>query len=122
MLEALESQMGIVTPALRLAGISRTQYYTWLKDDAPFKAASRIAKDVALDFAESQLQKNIKKSNVTAQIFYLKTQGKSRGYIERTETGGIDLTNLTTEQLERYIGGEDLLSVLGGNRNADSDA
>ena len=42
-------------------------------------------KDVTLDFAESQLHKQIKEGNTTATIFLLKTLGKKRGYVERQE-------------------------------------
>ena len=36
-------------------------------------------------FVESSLMKAIEGGNVTAMIFYLKTQGKGRGYVERSE-------------------------------------
>ena len=42
------------------------------------------------DFAESELMKLIKDGNVAATIFFLKTQGKARGYIERQEVTGAD--------------------------------
>ena len=38
-----------------------------------------------LDLAESNLIKNIQEQDNTAIIFYLKTQGKNRGYVERQE-------------------------------------
>ena len=41
-----------------------------------------------LDLAETKLIEAIGKGNMTAIIFYLKTQGKERGYIERFEAGG----------------------------------
>jgi hypothetical protein len=40
---------------------------------------------VALDFAESQLHKQIQSGEVSSTIFYLKTKGKKRGYVERSE-------------------------------------
>jgi hypothetical protein len=36
------------------------------------------------------LDKGMKDGNMTAIIFYLKTQGKSRGYVERQEVTGAD--------------------------------
>lgn len=41
-----------------------------------------------LDLAETKLIEQIGKGNMTAIIFYLKTQGKERGYIERVENTG----------------------------------
>ena len=44
-----------------------------------------VEKENLLDLAESKLIANIKDQDNTAIIFYLKTQGKKRGYIEKTE-------------------------------------
>jgi hypothetical protein len=85
MLEALEKSLGIVTSACKSVDISRETHYRWLREDAEYKAAVDSLSDVALDFAESQLHKQIKDGNSTATIFFLKTKGKKRGYVERQE-------------------------------------
>jgi hypothetical protein len=85
MLEALEKSLGVVTSACKTVDISRETHYRWLREDADYKAAVEGLSDVALDFAESQLHKQIKEGNSTATIFFLKTKGKKRGYIERQE-------------------------------------
>jgi hypothetical protein len=85
MLDALEKSLGVVTAACKAVGIGRTTHYLWMQEDAEYKAAVEALSDVALDFAESQLHKQIKEGNSTATIFFLKTKGKKRGYIERQE-------------------------------------
>jgi len=103
MLQALTTSLGNVTEAAAAVGMSRETHYDWLKNDAEYAAAVASLKNVALDFAESQLKKlmegaerqalthdgeivTIKDApNTSAIIFYLKTQGKQRGYIERQE-------------------------------------
>tara|TARA_R100001163_G_C5067288_1_gene206282 strand:+ start:3066 stop:3443 length:378 start_codon:yes stop_codon:yes gene_type:complete len=85
LLEALEKSLGIVTTACKKVGIGRTTYYDWYNTDPEFKAKVDDLKNVALDFAESQLHKQIQDNSTSATIFYLKTQGKKRGYVERQE-------------------------------------
>ena len=85
MIDALEKALGVVTVACKQVGIDRTTHYRWLKDDEEYKEAVDEISDVALDFAESQLHKQIKEGNTAATIFYLKTQGKRRGYIEKQQ-------------------------------------
>lgn len=85
MLEALERSLGIVSTACEKAGVSRQTHYNWLKDDPEYKAAVDQIQESVIDFAESHLYKLIKEGNPAANIFYLKTKGKSRGYIERQE-------------------------------------
>lgn len=88
-LVALETSLGVVTTACRSANVSRTQYYEWLKKDEKFQLKVEDLENVSLDFAESQLHKQIQDGSAAATIFYLKTKGKKRGYIERYENVAI---------------------------------
>ena len=85
LVEALEKSLGVVSTACKAAGISRDTHYRWLKEDPEYKAQVEELSEVALDFAESHLHKLIKDGNPAATIFFLKTKGKGRGYVERQE-------------------------------------
>lgn len=107
--DALEKSLGVVTTACKIAEVSRTQFYQWLKDDEDFAKKVLEIENVTLDFVESQLHKQIKENSTAATIFFLKTKGKKRGYIERQEIdhttqgeaigSSIDLSKLSTEVL-----------------------
>lgn len=113
MLVALEKSLGIVTPACKAVGIDRATHYRWLETDLKYKAAVLDLENVALDFVETKLHKSIESGSDPAMIFYLKTKGKKRGYIEKTEvsaeiTGkdGKDLfPSLTDDELNKLING-----------------
>jgi len=85
MLDALEKSLGIVSTACKMVDISRQTHYAWLKADEEYKKAVNSIQDGVLDFAESHLYKLVKEGNPAATIFFLKTKGKKRGYIERQE-------------------------------------
>tara|TARA_R100001443_G_scaffold24074_1_gene36194 strand:- start:376 stop:729 length:354 start_codon:yes stop_codon:yes gene_type:complete len=85
MLQALENSLGVVTVACKKTETPRSTYYKWLKEDKEFAQAVKEIENVALDFAESQLHTQIKDGSTSATIFYLKTKGKKRGYVERSE-------------------------------------
>lgn len=82
LLSALEKSLGVVSTACKAAGVARDTHYRWLKDDPDYKRAVNELQNVALDFAESHLHKLITEGNPAATIFFLKTKGKVRGYIE----------------------------------------
>jgi hypothetical protein len=85
LLAALEKSLGVVTSACKMANLSRAQHYVWMKEDPEYKQAVDELADVAIDFAESKLHKLIEGGDTASTIFYLKTKGKKRGYIERVE-------------------------------------
>ena len=89
-LKALEKNLGVVTLSCRKANIPRSTFYKWLKEDQEFAEQVKEIENVALDFAESELLKQIQNGIPTSTIFYLKTKGKKRGYIERQEITGAD--------------------------------
>lgn len=82
-LEALEKSLGIVTTACKIAGVHRSTYYEYYNTDEEFKKECDDMSNIVLDFAESQLHKQIKDGNPSSTIFYLKTKGKKRGYYEK---------------------------------------
>jgi hypothetical protein len=107
MLKALSKSRGIVSTAAESANISRQTHYEWLKEDPEYKAAVDAINEATIDFVESKLMQlidgptrevvtqmgieTIKEPPVTAAaIFYLKTKGKSRGYVERQEITGAE--------------------------------
>lgn len=85
MIEALRVKLGIVSAACNEVGINQKTHYNWLKTDAEYKDKAENIQDYVLDFAESALYKQVAQGNTTAIIFFLKTRGKKRGYIERPE-------------------------------------
>ena len=85
MLKALEVTLGNVTDACKHTGVSRMTHYLWMREDEDYRAHVEMIGDIILDFAEKQLYTQIAENNTTATIFFLKTKGKHRGYIEKTE-------------------------------------
>tara|TARA_R100000541_G_scaffold55500_1_gene64420 strand:+ start:97 stop:456 length:360 start_codon:yes stop_codon:yes gene_type:complete len=108
-IDALEKSLGVVTTACKNAGIGRTTFYEWMKDDQEFEQEVNEIQNIALDFAESQLHKQIGDGSTAATIFYLKTKGKKRGYIERQEITGADgmPNNFKVEIIDRIEDAQD---------------
>lgn len=89
-LEAYHSASANISVACKKVGISRETYYRWCKEDASFKANCSDVEESLLDMAETMLLKAIRDGKTAELIFYLKTKGKSRGYVERTEMTGMN--------------------------------
>lgn len=112
-IEVLKKSRGIISSACESLDMSRQTYYNWLDADSEFKEAVDDIQENAIDFVESKLMQKINGIEVmsakgdifevppsdTAIIFYLKTKGKKRGYVEKTEmehSGNIALANKIT--------------------------
>lgn len=76
----LKEEKGVWTYAAERMGVERSLIYHWRKNDPEFAAAIADVKEVALDYAERSLFRQMDESIPAATIFYLKTQGKHRGY------------------------------------------
>jgi hypothetical protein len=66
-------------------GISRPTFYRWLEEDKKLREKVEEVEEALIDNVESKLLKKITDEDMTAIIFYLKTKGKNRGYVERVE-------------------------------------
>jgi hypothetical protein len=87
--EAIVKAFGNLSTAAKSLQVERATLYAWIELEG-LEEAVMEGRNRRLDFAESMLDKGMKDGNMTAIIFYLKTQGKSRGYIERQEVTGAD--------------------------------
>ena len=122
-IDAIKESNGLLTLAAKKAGVGYTTIWRYTQDYPSVKQAVIEAKERMLDFAEGKLYENIKGGDNTAIIFYLKTQGKGRGYIERQEVTGeggkpisYELTvkdTETKELTERIIKGGPVVSHIG---------
>ena len=84
-LEFFEMNYGIVAPTCKSVNIGRKTFYRWYEADEWFKEKVDEIKEMQIDFVEAALLKNIKNGKELSQIFFLKTKGKERGYIEKQE-------------------------------------
>ena len=87
---AIEGSRGFVTEIAKRLGCARTYVYTLVDKYPTAKRVLQDEREGLKDFAEGKLLEQIKAGNMTAIIFYLKTQGKDRGYVERTEIAGVE--------------------------------
>jgi hypothetical protein len=110
---ALEQTKGNISAAARALGANRTTIYKRIADSPTLQRVLEDAREEMIDVAETALYNEVLQGNIAAIIFTLKTQGKGRGYVERTqqEVSGpdgapiegrihVDLSNLTTQQLK----------------------
>jgi hypothetical protein len=82
----MKEQFGNIAGCCRSINISRATYYHWRNTDPLFKEVldSEEYEEDMLDFAESKLKSKINDGDTIAIIFFLKTKGKKRGYVEKT--------------------------------------
>ncbi len=108
LLEALEKNMGIVTPACREVGISRDRFYTYYHEDEDFKRAVDDINNIQSDFVESQLFKKIKEGSERSILFYMRYKGKNKGYTDSLDitTGGKSLEGIKITYVDGNKGDE----------------
>ena len=84
-LKALKNNLGNISQACKSSKISRQTYYRWIDDDVEFEEQCKNVEESLLDLAENRLLEKIDKYDTTSIIFFLKTKGKKRGYVEKQE-------------------------------------
>lgn len=80
---ALRKAGGFVTGAAKLLGISQSSLCERIQKHEELQMVQAEIKEQYLDMAETALLKKIKSGDLGAMCFYLKCQGKKRGYIEK---------------------------------------
>lgn len=81
--EALENSAGIMSAAAQQLGVQRAAVSRRVAKSPRLTRLLAEVKARMLDLAESKLLQGLKNGDKTYVIFYLKTQGRERGYIER---------------------------------------
>ena len=85
----LKKAHGNITFVAEHYDITRETLYNYLKRHKKVQQIREDARESMLDRAESVLYSKVLQGDNTALIFFLKTQGYKRGYVERHEIGGI---------------------------------
>ena len=95
--DALTQAKGFVSVTAKNLGCSDQTVRNYMDRYAICKQAVLDAREQMIDIAEGRLYQNINEGDNTAIIFFLKTQAKHRGYIEKsvTEVTGKDGDALT---------------------------
>jgi hypothetical protein len=82
---AIVACSGILSDAARRLGVSRECVSRRVAKSERLQAAQAQAREDLKDLAEGKLLEKIKSGDTVCLIFFLKTQAKDRGYIERQE-------------------------------------
>ena len=77
----------MVSIAARLLGCNRQTIYNAAKVHPEIKEALDGERELMLDTAELKLIESVNKGQSWAVCFFLKTQGRKRGYIEKQDLG-----------------------------------
>ena len=90
-IQAIEkSEYGTPSEIADMLGCSDRTVYKYVERYETVKSAFGLRKERQKDYVIGKLFSEIQKGNITAIIFYLKTQAKDRGYVERQEVTGAD--------------------------------
>lgn len=83
-LAALSDNLGIVSKAAHACGLHRNNHANWIKSSPDYKNQAEAIEQDCIDVVENALMdKIVEDRDTTAIIFYLKTKGKQRGYVEK---------------------------------------
>jgi predicted transcriptional regulator len=101
---ALIKSNGLVTKAAAILGVTHPAIVQRIKRSPKLQRARDKINETLLDAAENTVHtKFAAEKNLTAAIFFLKTKGKHRGYIEKQEIIGDLDCNIRIEKIERVI-------------------
>ena len=85
MIKAVIDCDGNLTAAAKYLQVARSTIYRRSEKNRKLAKAMDESKESMLDVAEGKLHEAVRAGDAWAICFYLKTQGKRRGYVERQE-------------------------------------
>jgi len=86
----LREMRGNISAASRACGVSRETFYVFIQTHPSIEKVLHHLREEKIDTAESVLDRAVLNGEAWAVCFYLKTQAKHRGYVERQENTGAD--------------------------------
>ena len=117
--KALSASHGLKGPAAQSLGVTWQAVQNRIKKSERLQRHIKQVREDSLDYVEGKLFENIGEGNTGSSIFYLKCQGKARGYVERVETTGADGGAIEHRQIDappRPANYADWLEQTAGNR------
>jgi transposase-like protein len=90
----IKKQHGNMSRCARALGVGRTTFWRWVDGDPVLRAAVEEETETIVDLGEDNIYRALKAHNLTATIFVLKTLGKKRGWVERTEIISVEKRRL----------------------------
>ena len=114
--DALIQAKGFISIAALNLGCANNTVRNYIEKYAICKQACTDARETMIDVTEGRLYQEINAGNITAIIFFLKTQAKHRGYVERQEFTGRNGDDIPIRIVDYRNG----LATLAGGSNDDS--
>ena len=105
LVKMFEKKGGNISAACSALNITRQTFFNYRNSSKELADRLDNVTESLIDFAESKLTEQINDGNLTAIIFYLKTKGRNRGYVERVENEM--LTNPFEDLMKRLDDEED---------------
>lgn len=81
----IQKHHGNLTTVARAFNIARSTLYIYIDNNPEIKKVLEDARESMVDNVESVLYKKALEGNTVEMLFFLKTQGRSRGYNEKQE-------------------------------------
>lgn len=85
-LDILARNMGMAYQSCKIAGIPYSVHRKWMETDNVYAKNVEYIENMTVDYAEATLLSLIKEKNAQATMFYLKTKGSKRGYVEKDDS------------------------------------
>ena len=112
---AISKCRGNLSAAARALKVTRTAVVHRLNAHPHLKELLAECREAQLDFAEAKLEEKIKKGETVPLLFYLKCQGKARGFVERQEITGRDGGPIAQVEIQADSLSDDQLANIAGS-------